>query len=117
MRNRWEFFNWTQRIFQLGGATPARILSQRMLNRDQGRALELIGHGVDYLLDSYVHEGADDELIDAGIFSSDAIQILVSMRRHILLSTNAPESERQGVCTISSHPAVEPCVGNPMEQV
>jgi hypothetical protein len=59
---------------------------RRILTREQGRALEMIGHAVDYLNDCYLYEGDDDELINIGGSSSEAIQILVSLRWQILES-------------------------------
>jgi hypothetical protein len=86
-----------------------------MLTRKQGRALELIGHGVEYLVDNYVHEGADDELIDLGVFSKDAIQILVSMRLQILLSAHVPASEGQKTCTAVTHRNLDPFPSNQID--
>ncbi|MHB1935355.1 MAG: hypothetical protein ACYCOR_02075 [Acidobacteriaceae bacterium] len=59
---------------------------RRILTREQGRALETIGHAVDYLNDCYLYEGDDAEPIDVSGFSSEAIQILVSLRWQILQS-------------------------------
>lgn len=67
-------------------ATPRSRSLRRMLTREQGRALEMIGHAVDYLNDCYLYEGDEEELINIGGSSSDAIQILVSLRRQILQS-------------------------------
>jgi hypothetical protein len=86
-----------------------------MLTRKQGRALELIGHGVDYLVDNYVHEGADDELIDVGVFSEDAIQILQSMRLQILQSANIPAIEGQKICTAVMHRNLGPFPSNQID--
>jgi hypothetical protein len=68
---------------------------RRILTREQGRALEIIGHAVDYLNDCYLFEGADDELINVGGCSSDAIQIMVAARWQILES--APVRESRGL--------------------
>ncbi len=110
-----EVFLWARRLFQRHAERPARIHSRRMLTRKQGRALELIGHGVDYLVDNYVHEGADDELIDVGVFSKDAIQILVSMRLQILLSAHVPASEGQKTCTAVTHRNLDPFPSNQID--
>jgi hypothetical protein len=59
---------------------------RRMLTREQGHALEMIGHAVDYLNDCYLYEGDDSELINIGGSSTEAIRILVSLRWQILQS-------------------------------
>jgi hypothetical protein len=64
---------------------------RRILTREQGRALEAIGHAVDYLNDCYLYEGDENELINVGGSCSEAIQILASMRWQILQS--APTEE------------------------
>jgi hypothetical protein len=64
---------------------------RRILTREQGRALEMIGHAVDYLNDCYLFEGADDELINIGASSNEAIHILASLRWQILQSAPVRE--------------------------
>lgn len=64
---------------------------RRLLTREQGRALETIGHAVDYLNDCYLYEGDEDELINVGGSATEAIQILVSMRWQILQSAPVRE--------------------------
>jgi hypothetical protein len=56
---------------------------RRVLSREQGRALETIGHAVDYLTDSYIHEGTDHGLINFRGPGMDAVHILVGAQRHI----------------------------------
>ena len=55
----------------------------RVITREQGRALEMIGHAVDYLQDCYLHEGDDDEILDFRGPKMDAVRILVSAQRQI----------------------------------
>jgi hypothetical protein len=59
---------------------------RRILTREQGQALEMIGHAVDYLNDCYIYQGEDNELINTGGSCSQAIQILISLRWQILQS-------------------------------
>lgn len=70
-----------------GGSAGLRVASythkRRVLSREQGRALETIGHAVDYLTDSYIHEGADHDLIDFRSPGMDAVHILVGAQRQI----------------------------------
>jgi hypothetical protein len=72
-------------------ANPRARNLRRVLTREQGRALEMIGHAVDYLNDGYIFEGEDDELINIGGSSNQAIQILVSLRWQILQSAPVRE--------------------------
>jgi len=74
----------------LASNPKARSL-RRLLTREQGRALEMIGHAVDYLNDCYLFEGSDNELINIGGSSNDAIHILVSLRWQILQSAPVRE--------------------------
>ncbi len=72
-------------------ANPRARSLRRLLTRDQGRALEMIGHAVDYLNDRYLYEGEDQEMIHLGGRSSEAIQILAASRWQILQSAPVRE--------------------------
>jgi hypothetical protein len=65
---------------------PQRRGLRRIISREQGCALEMIGHAVDYLNDCYLHEGAEDEIIDFRGPTMEAIQILISIQRQVLHS-------------------------------
>lgn len=65
---------------------------RRILTREQGCALETIGHAVDYLNDCYLHEGDDSEQINLGARPNDAIQILVAARQQIFMSAPVRET-------------------------
>lgn len=71
-------------------SSKARNL-RRILTREQGRALETIGHAVDYLNDYYLYEGDEDELINIGSSSSQAMKILIAARGQILQSAPLQE--------------------------
>lgn len=71
---------------RLPGPSPASGRMRRKITREQGCALEVIGHAVDYLNDSYLYEGADDEIIDFSGPSMDAVRILIAAQRQILSS-------------------------------
>ena len=77
----------------LAANLKARSL-RRILTREQGRALEMIGHAVDYLNDCYLYDGEDDELINVGGTPNEAIQILVSLRWQILQFAPVREPRR-----------------------
>jgi hypothetical protein len=56
---------------------------RRRISYDTGRALEILGHAIDYLTDEFVHEG--------GCLSShkgelEAIQLLMARNREIYLA-------------------------------
>ncbi len=77
----------------LAGNPKAHNL-RRILTREQGRALELIGHAVDYLNDCYLYEGDENEPINIGGPSTQAVQILVAARSKILQSASVREPRR-----------------------
>lgn len=76
-------------------ANPKARSLRRILTREQGRALEMIGHAVDYLNDCFLYHGEDNELINVGGTPNQAIQILVSLRWQILEA--APVREPMGL--------------------
>ena len=59
------------------GAMPSR---RRRIDRNAGRALEVLGHAIEYLTDEFVHEGGS-------LFSNcgelEAVQILMALNREI----------------------------------
>jgi hypothetical protein len=59
---------------------------RRTITREQGVALEMLGHAVDYLNDSYLQEGPDGDFLDFGAPEIIAAQILASAQRQILHS-------------------------------
>jgi hypothetical protein len=59
---------------------------RRVMTREQGCALEMIGHAVDYLNDCYLQEGSEYEIIDFRGPSMEAIQILIFAQREVLRS-------------------------------
>ena len=57
---------------------------RRVVTREEGRALEMIGHAVDYLNDCYLYEGDEKEIINIGGATMKALGILASARAQIL---------------------------------
>jgi hypothetical protein len=90
-------------------ANPRARSLRRMLTREQGHALEMIGHAVDYLNDRYLYEGADDELINIsgspniGGSPNEAIQILASLRLQILQAAPIHEPRTRRVWNALFH--------------
>ena len=68
---------------------------RRIITREQGRALETISHAVDYLQDCHVYEGPEEELINIASPATEAIQILVAIRRELLNSLPLRETFSQ----------------------
>lgn len=59
---------------------------RRMMTREQGHALETLGHAVDYLSDSELFLGFDDEEVLTLTPATDAIRILARVRQQLLQS-------------------------------
>ncbi|MEO6965472.1 MAG: hypothetical protein ABI076_06185 [Acidobacteriaceae bacterium] len=71
---------------------PVQHNLRRILPREEGRALEMIGHAVDYLYDCYLYEGDDREIINSGGSTMKALGILAAARIQILQSLPLQES-------------------------
>lgn len=65
---------------------------RRTITREQGCALETIGHAVDYLNDCYLQEGTETEILDFSGPTMEAVQILISTQRQILRSLPLTET-------------------------
>jgi hypothetical protein len=69
------------------GATQRTIRrGRRIMGREQGQALETIGHAVDYLNDCLLFEGPDSEIVTDPSSSTEAVQILIGLHMQILHS-------------------------------
>ena len=64
------------------GSRPLR----RRIGREQGRALETLGHAVDYLCASYLQNGSDHAILDFRGPEMDAVRLLIDVRRELLAS-------------------------------
>ncbi|HUZ05680.1 MAG TPA: hypothetical protein VMU62_10005 [Acidobacteriaceae bacterium] len=62
------------------------LQGRRRITREQGRALESLGHAADYLLDSYVYLGPDEEILHSLSAEMEAIHLLVQARNRVLES-------------------------------
>ncbi|MGC1782502.1 MAG: hypothetical protein WA708_08300 [Acidobacteriaceae bacterium] len=72
-------------------APAARRPMRRILTREQGRALETIGHAVDYLNDCHLYDGGDEEILNAAGPFTEALQVLIAARQEILWSLPVAE--------------------------
>lgn len=66
-------------------------MSRRRISPAAGKALEILGHAIEYLTDEFVHEGSD-LVKDKG--RVEAIQRLMALNRHIYYS--CPETPGMG---------------------
>ena len=55
---------------------------RRRISAQAGRALEILGHAIDYLADEYVHEGGSFSAHDGQV---EAVQLLMAVNRQIYL--------------------------------
>ena len=65
---------------------PTTRRMRRVISHEQGRALETIGHAVDYLNDCHLSQGSDDEIVNAVCPVREAVQILISLHLQLLHS-------------------------------
>lgn len=72
-------------------ALSTRSNRRRSIDPVSGRALEILGHAIEYLTDELVHSGGSVTASDPQI---EAIQLLMSLNRQIYLQ--CPEVKRFG---------------------
>ena len=70
---------------------PKRGL-RRSITREQGCALEMVSHAVDYLNDRYLYDGPDDEILDFEAPAFEAARILAAAQHRMLASLPLVES-------------------------
>jgi len=61
----------------------ARIGGRRDISPAAGRALEILGHAIEYLADEYVHQGKEFSAQDPQV---KAVQLLMALNRQIYYS-------------------------------
>ncbi len=64
-------------------AAPAGAQSRRRILAEAGRALEILGHAIEYLADEYVHRGGGS--LSAQDPELEAMQLLMALNRQIYL--------------------------------
>ena len=67
-------------------AYPLHATRRRRIDRDSGRALEILAHAIEYLADEYVHHGGQLKSSDGQV---QAMQLLMAANRSIY--TACPE--------------------------
>ena len=60
-----------------GHARPNR---RRRITRQAGRALEILGHAIEYLTDEFIHSGAQ---MSPGKGELEAVQLLMALNRQV----------------------------------
>lgn len=60
--------------------TVARPIRKRRIDPESGRALEILGHAIEYLTDEFVHEGGP---LAAHNSQLEAIQLLMAVNRRV----------------------------------
>lgn len=65
---------------------------RRSITREQGRALETLGHAFDYLNDKYACQGDDEEIINVRGPHTEALQILILAHREFMWSVPVRET-------------------------
>jgi hypothetical protein len=61
-------------------AIRSRVNRRRSINPQAGRALELLGHAIEYLTDEFIHEGGSFSANNAQL---QAVQLLMALNRQI----------------------------------
>ena len=74
-----------------------RPIRRRRIDFEAGRALEVLGHAIEYLADEFVHAGTSLSQNDARLH---AIQILMAANREIYFSCPEAPSLRERICAI-----------------
>jgi hypothetical protein len=105
--HEWEAFADRRISGAMVAGRPAKRKMRRVISREQGRALETIGHAVDYLNDLHLSEGPEDELLNDVCPITEAVQILVSLHMQLLSSLPLvePLSHRLWNAIFHRHPA------------
>jgi hypothetical protein len=80
------FFDWTAPPRPRTSSPSARPFVRRQLSPEGGRALEKVGHAIEYLADEYAHDLADKGPLGSADPRVAAIQILKGLNRAIYYS-------------------------------
>jgi len=86
----------TLRNFPISATTSAPPVTQdrkrrRHIEPEAGRALEILGHAIEYLSDEFAHSG---DILSAHNAQVEAVQLLMAVNRKIYLA--CPEVPRLG---------------------
>jgi len=73
---------WNRATTELSVAIAAPTARRRRIDRESGRALEILGHAIEYLADEYAFRSTSMSASDAPV---KAIQMLMAVNRKIYL--------------------------------
>ncbi|MGB6973348.1 MAG: hypothetical protein WBD67_01565 [Terracidiphilus sp.] len=73
----------TRTASERGAAHAMGVKQRRRIDRESGRALEILGHAIEYLQDEHVHRGGSLSSNDGEVL---AIQLLMARNREIYLA-------------------------------
>jgi hypothetical protein len=76
---------------QAGGDMPARKAARRRISPVDGRALEILGHAIEYLADEYALSTAQIGVLSSADPRVEAIQMLMALNRQVYYA--CPEIE------------------------
>ena len=80
--------------FHKGLVAGSRRFVRRRITRDAGRALEMLGHALEYLTDEFVHDGCRFAEDDGRL---QAIELLASLNRQIYFACTIEPTTRERV--------------------
>jgi hypothetical protein len=96
--NQDPFFDWsgppTPRTFV---ETPPRPFVRRRLSPEGGRALEILGHAIEYLADEYANDLADKGRLGSADPRVAAIQLLKGLNRAVYYSGTQVQPQVQAM--------------------
>ena len=64
-------------------ALPLHVSRRRRIDRDSGRALEILAHAIEYLADEYAHESGSISSIHSRDPRVEAMQLLMAANRQV----------------------------------
>ena len=70
-------------IDSMAQSSEVQPLRRRHIAPEAGRALEILGHAIDYLADEYIHRGGSFQVNDPAM---EAMRLLIERNREIYLS-------------------------------
>lgn len=71
---------------------PSHARLHRKMTHEHGRALETLGHAIDYLVDSSLYQGPDSDILDLHGTSMEVLGILIAAQQDLMRSIPLTES-------------------------
>ncbi|HEX3940787.1 MAG TPA: hypothetical protein VHX11_04825 [Acidobacteriaceae bacterium] len=84
------------RVERLRSWPPGSIAAERRsISRNNGRALEILGHAIEYLADEYALSAMQLGTLDSGDPRVEAVQLLILLNREVYFSDSEREPLRR----------------------